>query len=94
MNTQETFRFMFGNLPSSRALMNETVETHRNNGSHVVVTTEVTGHLEVLHTVHVTPAPRPNREARGCNLPHKSTDTFGEFMTEWAAKLQNVSVIF
>lgn len=94
MNTQETFRFTFGNLPSSLTLMNETVETHRSNGSHVVVTTEVTHGCEILHTVHVTPAARPNRTARGCNLPHKSENAFDTFMTEWAEKLQNVSLIF
>lgn len=91
---QDTFRFTFGNLPSSRDLMNHTVEKHRKNGSHVIVTTEVTGHCDVLHTVHVTPAPRPNREARGCNLPHKSGNAFDDFMVEWAAKIQNVSLIF
>lgn len=93
METSETFRFMFGNLPSSRALMNRTVETHTERGSAVHVTTEVTPHREILHTVHVTPAPRPNRTARGCNLPHKSESAFGAFMVEWAKKLQNVSPI-
>jgi hypothetical protein len=60
-------RFCFPNTAAGTRLLNHLVESLTHGGFTVAVTLESGNFFELL-VLTATPAPRPNREARGCNL--------------------------